>query len=43
MRERARLLGGRVTIHGETGRGTVVRARVPLARPAEAHAEPPGA
>ncbi|MFY9551139.1 MAG: ATP-binding protein, partial [Thermoanaerobaculia bacterium] len=30
MRERARLLGGRVTVESKPERGTVVRARFPL-------------
>ena len=32
MRERARLLGGRVTVQSEPGRGTVVRAEFPSVR-----------
>lgn len=36
MDERARALGGRIEIHGETGRGTTLRASIPLRR----HGEP---
>jgi PAS domain S-box-containing protein len=32
MRERALLLGGELTIHGEPGRGTAVRVRIPAAQ-----------
>lgn len=35
MSERARLLGGRVSITGVPGRGTTVTVRVPLMRPSE--------
>jgi signal transduction histidine kinase len=30
MRERAAAFGGEVMLHGEAGRGTVVRVEVPL-------------
>jgi signal transduction histidine kinase len=33
MRERAMLIGGEVSLHGEPGRGTTVTLRVPLDRP----------
>ncbi|HVT14941.1 MAG TPA: PAS domain S-box protein [Thermoanaerobaculia bacterium] len=36
MDERARALGGRIEIHGEAGRGTTLRASIPLRR----HGEP---
>ena len=33
MRERVTLVGGTVEIESEEGRGTVVRALIPVARP----------
>jgi signal transduction histidine kinase len=36
LRERAQLLGGETTIVSSPGRGTMVEARLPLDRPAEA-------
>ncbi len=40
MRERAKLLGGRLRVASQPGRGTKVTARVPLAREEPAREEP---
>jgi len=41
MRERAALLGGELSISGQTGQGTIVTVKIPLARSARSNDVPP--